>query len=151
MDLWLQFGEGDKSLVRYTDTDGSMAEDRQAITGYSFLLNGSTVSWSSKCQEIIFLSTTESKYIAATSAAKEALWLRMLIVKLFSPISQDAPAFVDLRYSKAIHSPAFGNVTSMCMMEVLLREVCEYSCSHSIYTNLFLSDNHMFMEVRILH
>src|SRR5277367_3512241 len=60
-----------------------MAEDRHAISGYAFILHGSTVSWSTKRQEIILLSTTESEYIAATYASKEALWLRSLITQLF--------------------------------------------------------------------
>ena len=52
-----------------------MAEDRKAISGYAFLIDGGAVSWSSKKQEIVSLSTTESEYVAATHAAKEALWL----------------------------------------------------------------------------
>jgi hypothetical protein len=54
-DLYLTFGGRDKGLVGYADADGSMAEDRRAITGYAFLLNGGAVSWSSKRQEIVSL------------------------------------------------------------------------------------------------
>ena len=61
-----------------------MAEDRHAISGYAFPLHGGAVLWSAKWQEIISLSTTESEYIAATHAAKEALWLHSLITQLFS-------------------------------------------------------------------
>ena len=78
-DLWLGYGGLTKELVGYANADGSMAEDRRAISGYAFMINGGAVSWSAKRQEIISLSTTESKYIAATYAAKEALWLRTLI------------------------------------------------------------------------
>jgi hypothetical protein len=60
-----------------------MAEDRRAVSGYAFLIHGGAVSWSAKRQEIVSLSTTESEYVAATSAAKEALWLRSLITQLF--------------------------------------------------------------------
>jgi hypothetical protein len=60
-----------------------MSEDRKAISGYAFMINGGAVSWSAKRQEIISLSTTESEYVAATYAAKEALWLRQLILQLF--------------------------------------------------------------------
>ena len=54
------------------------------ISGYAFIINGSTVSWSTKRQEIVSLSTTESEYIAGTHASKEALWLHSLIQQLFN-------------------------------------------------------------------
>jgi hypothetical protein len=73
--LWLSFGGVKSTLVGYTDADGSMAEDHRAVNGYAFILNGGAISWSCKKQEIVSLSTTESKYVAATHAAKEALWL----------------------------------------------------------------------------
>ena len=82
-DLWLSYGGQQKDLVGYADADGNMAEDRHAISGYAFLLHGGAISWSTKRQEIISLSTTESEYIAATYASKEALWLRSLITQLF--------------------------------------------------------------------
>jgi transposase InsO family protein len=72
-------------LVGYADADGSMSEDRRAITGYAFLIDGGAVSWSSKKQEIVSLSTTESEYIAATHGMKEALWLRNLLAEVFEP------------------------------------------------------------------
>jgi hypothetical protein len=46
--LWLSYGEMHRTLVGYADTDGSMSEDRRAITGYAFLIDGGAVSWSSK-------------------------------------------------------------------------------------------------------
>ena len=63
-------------LVGYADADGSMAEDQRAVSSYAFIVDGGAVSWSTKRQEIVSLSTTKSEYIAATHAAKEALWLR---------------------------------------------------------------------------
>ena len=82
-ELWLAYGGAKRELVGFVDADGSMGEDRRAISGYAFIINGGAVSWSAKRQEIISLSTTESEYIAATYAAKEALWLRQLIFQLF--------------------------------------------------------------------
>jgi hypothetical protein len=81
--LWLTFGHGDGGLTGYADADGSMAHDRHAISGYAFMIHGGAVSWSAKRQNIISLSTTESEYVAATHAAKEALWLRSLIKQVF--------------------------------------------------------------------
>ena len=49
------------------------------------MVDGGAVSWSSKKQELVTLSTTEAKYMAATHAAKEAVWLRPLRAELFLP------------------------------------------------------------------
>ena len=79
-ELWLSYGETRRTLEGYADADGSMAEDRHTITGYTFLIDGGTISWSSKRQEIVFLSTTESKLVAATHVMKEALhWCGLLL------------------------------------------------------------------------
>ncbi|CDO70350.1 hypothetical protein BN946_scf184755.g4 [Trametes cinnabarina] len=83
--LKLTYGASELDLVGYSDADGSMHEDRKAISGYAFLIDGGAVSWSSKRQELISLSTTESEYVAITHAAKEALWLRSLIGQVFAP------------------------------------------------------------------
>ena len=85
-DLWMTYGGIEKALVGYMDVDGSMDEDRKAISGYAFLIDGGAVLWSLKKQEIVSLSTTESEYVAATHATKEALWLRSLIAEVFSPV-----------------------------------------------------------------
>jgi hypothetical protein len=82
-ELWLGYGGVKKELEGYADTDGSMMEDRRAISRYAFIINGGAVSWSTKKQEIVSLSTMESEYIAATYVSKEALWLRSLILQLF--------------------------------------------------------------------
>ena len=94
-DLWLTYGGVAKALVGYADADGSMSEDRKAISGYAFLVNGGAVSWSAKRQQIISLSTTESEYVAATYAAKEVLWLRQLISQVFGVPLETTTLFSD--------------------------------------------------------
>jgi len=79
----LSYGGDGKELTGYADADGNMPEDRHTISGYAFLLHGGAVSWTTKRQEIISLSTMESEYVAATYTAKEALWLRSLISQIF--------------------------------------------------------------------
>jgi hypothetical protein len=61
------------ALVGYSDADGNSQPGRKAISGYAFLLDGGAFSWSTKKQELVSTSTTESEYIAASYAAKEAL------------------------------------------------------------------------------
>jgi hypothetical protein len=94
-DLWLTYGDSSAELEGYTDADGSMHEDRKAISGYAFLLDGGAVSWSSKKQEIIALSTTEAEYVATTHAAKEALWLRSLIGEIFGKFTGPTTLYGD--------------------------------------------------------
>jgi hypothetical protein len=47
-EFWLTYGRPQKELKGYADADGSMAEDRHAISGYVFLLHGGAVSWAAK-------------------------------------------------------------------------------------------------------
>ena len=85
--MWLSFGGEAKELIRYADADSSMGEDRHALSGYTYLIDGSAVFWSMKRQEIVSLLITESEYVATTHTTKEGLWLQLLITQLFSPLS----------------------------------------------------------------
>jgi hypothetical protein len=93
--LRLIYGDRDERLTGWVDADGSEEEDRRAVTGYAFLINGGAVSWCSKQQELIVLSTTEGEYVAATHAAKEALWLRSLISEVFGDTLEATTLFSD--------------------------------------------------------
>ena len=73
--LWLTFDSIEKELVGYADVDRSMSEDRHALWGYVFLVDGRSVSWGMRRQEIVSLLMTKSEYVAVTHATKEALWL----------------------------------------------------------------------------
>ncbi|KAF8623821.1 hypothetical protein AX17_007280 [Amanita inopinata Kibby_2008] len=83
LDYWLVLGGDKEDVVGYTDADGSSTEGRCAISGYVFLINGGAVSWSSKRQDIVTLSTTEAEYVALTHAAKEAIWIRSFLIEAF--------------------------------------------------------------------
>jgi hypothetical protein len=67
-------------LEGYVDADWvGCLDSRRSTTGYVFTIAGGPVSWSSKRQNIVALSTTEAEYIAAGEAVKEALWLKRFI------------------------------------------------------------------------
>ena len=93
--LWLTYSETKHTLEGYMDVDGSMGKDRQAVSGYAFLIDSGAVSWSSKQQEIVLLSTTESEYVAATHRGKEALWLHSLLAEVFGTINHLTTLFSD--------------------------------------------------------
>ncbi|XP_073121389.1 secreted RxLR effector protein 161-like [Henckelia pumila] len=74
---------GGDELVAYTDSDyDGDIEDRKSTLGYVLLLSSGAVSWSSKNQPVVSLSTTEAKFIAASSCSCQAIWLRRVISKL---------------------------------------------------------------------
>eukprot|EP00253_Pinus_taeda_P032794 PITA_32794 len=50
-------------------------DQRRSTSGYVFNLFGGAVSWMSKKQSVVALSTTKTEYMAATHASKEAVWL----------------------------------------------------------------------------
>ena len=81
----LVYGDQEKHLQGWVDADGSSQDHRRAISGYVFMVDGGAMSWSSKKQEIVVLSTTEAEYVAATHAAKEAVWLHCLFGEIFPP------------------------------------------------------------------
>jgi hypothetical protein len=81
-DYWLVLGgEGDVG-IGYVDADWALQMDRHLILGYCFHIRQGAVTWSSKRQFIIALSTTEAEYIVGVHAAKEAEWLCQLFAEV---------------------------------------------------------------------
>jgi hypothetical protein len=67
----LCFGGSYIVLQRYVDLDMVGDKDnRRTTTGYVFTLGGIIVSWISKLQKVVALSTIEAEYVAATKASK---------------------------------------------------------------------------------
>ena len=94
-DYELVYGGEKKDLTGFVDADGASQEHRHAISGYVFMVDGGAVSWLSKKQELVTLSTTEAEYVAATHAAKEAVWLRRIMGELFSPLDEPTTLYGD--------------------------------------------------------
>nr|GAT43053.1 polyprotein [Mycena chlorophos] len=92
----------------FADADGMSIEDRKAVSGYVFTLNGGSVSWSSKQQAITALSTTEAEYISLTHCAKEALWFRKFISELFGPITTPLIIYTDNQSAMALAQAELG-------------------------------------------
>ena len=101
-ELELVYGGDDRGLVGYTDADGASQEHRQAISRYVFLVDGGAVSWSLKKQELVMLSTAEAEYVAATHAAKEAIWLHQLISEVFGSLEEPTTLFSDSQSAIAL-------------------------------------------------
>lgn len=72
-----------EDLVGWTDADyAGVADGRKSTGGYLYTFLGGPVSWASKRQTAVALSSTESEYMAMTEAAKEATWLQRFTAEL---------------------------------------------------------------------
>lgn len=80
-------------LVGYFDAAHADTVNRRSTCEYFFLWNGSPISWCSRVQRTVALSTTEAEYMSGTEATKEAVWIRGLL----SQICTDRPIKCVLR------------------------------------------------------
>jgi len=65
------------NLVGYSDSNfAGYKIDRQSTNGTCHLLGSSLISWHSKKQACVALSTAEAEYIAAGSCCAQSLWIK---------------------------------------------------------------------------
>ncbi|KAK9098657.1 hypothetical protein Syun_025702 [Stephania yunnanensis] len=90
-------------LVGYTDVDwGGDLDERKSTSGYVFLLNNGVISWSSKKQSCIALSTMEAEFVACSAAVQEAVWLRRFLSHLGFDKDASSPVLVNCDSQAAI-------------------------------------------------
>ena len=69
--------------IGFSDADwAGDQDDRRSTTGNMFFLSGGAVSWFSKKQATVALSTAEAEYIALSQGAQEGTWLKRLLTEL---------------------------------------------------------------------
>jgi hypothetical protein len=71
-------------------------KDRKSVTGYVIMMSGGPISWCSRKQSIVALSTTEAEIIGAAECCKELKYLKMLIEDLTGE-RVEAELCVDIR------------------------------------------------------
>ncbi|XP_073303043.1 secreted RxLR effector protein 161-like [Primulina huaijiensis] len=98
----LFYKNGEKSdLLAFADSDyAGDLNDRKSTSGYAFMLGSGVVSWSSKKQPIVTLSTTKAEFIAAASCASQAVWLKNLLEEM--NFKQQGPVIIYCDNSSAI-------------------------------------------------
>jgi hypothetical protein len=106
----LCFGGSDTVLQGYVDSDMAGDKDsRRSTTGYVFTIGGTTISWISKLQKVVALSTTEAEYVVATEASKEMIWLQRFMEELGkkqenSRLYCDSESAIHLAKNSTFHS-----------------------------------------------
>jgi hypothetical protein len=79
-DYMLCYQGKDLHLRGYSDADwAGDLDERKSTSGYAFLLGGRAITWCSKKQSCVALSTMESKYVACSATVQEAAWLRRFL------------------------------------------------------------------------
>lgn len=77
------YGYDKPVLKAFIDSDMARDSDtRKSVCGYLVTFGGGAVSWQSRVQKCISLSTTEAEFIASTEAAKEMLWMKRFTQEL---------------------------------------------------------------------
>jgi hypothetical protein len=78
--LSLMFKKYGQELVGYADADwGASIDDRRSYTGYVFNFANVAVSWESRKQRTVAMSSTEAEYMALSESTKEAIHLRRFL------------------------------------------------------------------------
>eukprot|EP00253_Pinus_taeda_P010232 PITA_10232 len=70
-------------------------DDRISTSGYIFHMGSEAISWASKKQPIVALSTAEAEYVAATTAACQAVWMRRMLRRLGQEQAKGTVIFCD--------------------------------------------------------
>eukprot|EP00253_Pinus_taeda_P027259 PITA_27259 len=122
LEVWQKLGEiflsQGKYVVKILDRFGIVGE-RRSTSGCCFSLHSASISWMSRKQKSVALSTVEVEYIVASMASCEVVWLRKLFSELFghmldttvilcdnqsgirlseNPIFHDRSKHIDIRY-----------------------------------------------------
>jgi hypothetical protein len=107
----------------YSDTAYANTEDCKLISGYVFLSGGGAITWSSKKQTTVALSSTEAKYVAISEASQEVCWLRSLYDELGekqnspSIIKEDNKGLITMMQNPQFHKRAKHINTLMALGE----------------------------------
>eukprot|EP00965_Chrysotila_dentata_P111128 3672789-Pleurochrysis_carterae.AAC.1 len=93
-------------VAGFSDSDWAT---RHSTSGHVFMYSQAAITWSSKKQAAVALSSCEAEIVAASEAAKEAVYLRSLVAELGSPATEptslalDKTSAIDLAYNPEHH------------------------------------------------
>ena len=85
-------------LWGFVDSDWAGCQDtRRSTSGFTLMLNGAAVSWKSKRQTVVALSSAEAEFVAASSLVQEVIYTRRLLEKLGFPQAEPTVIYEDNR------------------------------------------------------
>lgn len=86
----------DTRLQAFSDADWAAEIDgRRSCSGYVIKMSNGAISWCSKRQPIVALSSTEAEYIALSSTVREVIWIRMLAKEVDANFGESTIVYCD--------------------------------------------------------
>lgn len=74
---------GINNFQGYSDADwAGDVNDRKSTSGYIFLFAGGPISWESKEQSSVSLSTSDAKYVALSLTIQEGKWVHRILCEI---------------------------------------------------------------------
>jgi hypothetical protein len=89
-------------ITGYSDASFANNYDRTSVSGYAFVAAKGVITWGSKKQNIVSLSSTEAEYVCLSDAAREANWLRNLYQEMGFPEEESTLIYGDNQSALAI-------------------------------------------------
>jgi len=106
----LYFKKGENAaLIGYSDSSHNVdLDDGKSTGGHIFYLNDCPITWCSQKQQVVTLSSCEAEFMAATEAAKQAIWLQELLAELICTECEKVTIRVDNKSAIALtKNPVF--------------------------------------------
>jgi len=135
----------DLTVTAYCDSDWAACSDsRRSVSGYLVLMGDSPVSWKSKKQATVSLSSAEAEYRAVRQVVGELVWLERLLDELVVQSSLPIRVFCDSQ--AAVHiakNPVFHERTKHIEVDChFVRDKLQQGliALHHISTNSQLAD-----------
>ncbi|KAK3006483.1 hypothetical protein RJ639_016084 [Escallonia herrerae] len=110
LEYGLRYKKSDSFILSgFVDADwAGDVNDRRSTTGYCFGTGSAAISWCSKKQQNVTLSSTEAEYAAATMATQECVWLKRLISDIYAKVEYVIPIHCDNESAiKLAENPVF--------------------------------------------
>ena len=86
----------DSLFTTHCDADlGGNPDNSRSTAGYVMHVGSGAVMWGSRLQKHVSLSSTESEYTTASSAAREVIWMRYFMEEIGYDISNPSTLFMD--------------------------------------------------------
>ena len=124
------------NLDGYTDADwGSNPVDQKSISDYIFLIRDGLITWTSKKQWTVALSSMEAEYMAASLATWEAMWLCTLLKELgfelegLTTLNTDNQSAIQFAKNSGFHTSSHIDIQYHFMQEKNLQQD-NYSILH---------------------